>query len=252
MTNRTQTENDTIYIYREAESQEELEELLKVRYQCFKNGKLCSVNTSNNYEIELDTFDKNANHYGIFIQKNNKEYAIGYIRFVIDEKTKHSHWIEKIELKYPDLYHQNSDVKYSFEEKLDVKNLEDMRVVIENEKKESVNTVEVSRICVTKEFQSQKIGLLLIDFAFSSAPASNPKSLFLFFVKSGTEQFYTRNGAIAIKDAKVAAYTGDIYQLIIIKKNLIQGDNKTKIFGMAAALQKNNRITYNFTKQTFS
>jgi putative hemolysin len=102
MTNTTQTatQNDTIYIYREAESQEELEELLKLRYRAFANTKGVFSRTAQEkeYGIELDEFDAFSQHFGLFSQENSVKKPIGYVRLIGEKETKFSNWInsEKI------------------------------------------------------------------------------------------------------------------------------------------------------------
>jgi hypothetical protein len=248
-TTQTATQNDTIYIYREAESQEELEELLKLRYRAFLRGTWGLITKRNIYQIDIDVFDVNAMHFGLFIQKDEKEIPIGYVRFVTETTTKHGNWIENILKKCTDIELINTEFKFPVQVKLESKHIPILQDFIKEQNQNNFKVVEISRISLEEGVTTFKLSNLFIDFIFGSELKN--KSTYIIHVIDSSEKIYIKNGFI--RHNSISSFViDDLYYLYYINENMLPDSEINKMLAMSKHYQQNKRITYNFTKQTFS
>lgn len=86
-------------VFRPAESEAELESLLRLRYRVFEGGDVRAFLTPNEFGIDLDSYDINAHHVGLF----RDDVPIGYARLITKMSGPQREWIESIVRRYPGL-----------------------------------------------------------------------------------------------------------------------------------------------------
>jgi len=69
------------FVFRQAQSVDELRALLKLRYKVYRESRLQQFVPENECGIDLDGYDLRSRHFGLF--KNNS-HPIGYMRVVED------------------------------------------------------------------------------------------------------------------------------------------------------------------------
>ncbi len=72
------------YCYREPRTCEEIKELLQVRYHSYINSRVKMFIPENDFGIDIDEWDKNASHYGLYHCTPEKESPIGYMRVIVE------------------------------------------------------------------------------------------------------------------------------------------------------------------------
>lgn len=87
------------YILKEISCEKELETFLRLRYNCFSKSDSGVFVTKNNNDIDLNYYDRNSNHYGLYLVQNNSKEPVGYFRIILEGPTKADTWIQNISKK---------------------------------------------------------------------------------------------------------------------------------------------------------
>lgn len=152
------------YILRETTSEEELERLLHLRYQCFNNSDTKILIKENDLKIDLNYYDRNAYHYGVYKVIDHDEIPIGYFRQIFKTPTYADNWVQNICKK--------NNLSHSIEQKpnfdfpcLDMYSSfsvqEGFPAVIEE------STCEISRLMLIENERSLKLIVAIIQKAFA-------------------------------------------------------------------------------------
>lgn len=89
-------DNSTYYIFRYPKTEHELLELLKMRYRLFKNSVLTAILPDNVAGIDMDAFDLQAQHIGLYECREGVETPVGYTRGIQDKTTHFAKWVRQI------------------------------------------------------------------------------------------------------------------------------------------------------------
>ena len=245
--------NEGVYIFREAASQTELEQLLRIRYQSFLRGEWRKMTRQNQHGIDLDAFDTRATHVGLFLLEKGIEKPIGYLRFVGEEESKQANWIKSILLKYRDLNIKKTSIRFPFQSrsKFNADGEAHFNAFLKSQQNANRKVIEVSRISILENYMSCSLGMMFINLAFAYAPVAQPDKTFFFMVKSGIEKVYANNGAVPMTGVSIAVLDQTFYPFVATK-NTIEGKNKVLLFDMAAMYQQQNCIAYNKQTQELS
>lgn len=160
--------NTKKYLLREISSEQELEQFLRLRYKCFCKSDAEFFVPKNVHGIDLNYYDKNSNHYGLYLVQNKSKEPVGYFRIILEEPTKADRWIQNISkrfglnhlsehrpiFKFPCLgVHPDTRLEQDF-----------------YEKKEATEKVgEASRLFIVEAERSLKLSLQLIKSAIAIA-----------------------------------------------------------------------------------
>ena len=246
---QTEPQNDTIYTYREPQSQEELEVLLKIRYKSFIRGYWDLVTPKNIYEMDIDAFDVNAIHFGLFIWENNIEKPIGYVRCVTENEAKHAVWIKNILEKCPELNIPPAQFSLPLQGKLESKDLPVLQDFMDEQKNKNYDIVEVSRITVDENYTSIGILYVFSDFVFCTNYSEN--AYYLLTSKTILEKAYVKNGFVRM-DHLSFYIAKELHYLYYVTAKMLPEANHNKIDAMHQLYQQNKSITFNLTKQTYA
>jgi N-acyl-L-homoserine lactone synthetase len=85
--------------FRKARSVDELESLLRLRYQVFSESRLADYVHPTDDGIDLDAFDLKSAHFGLF--GGREEEPVGYLRRVEGRRSEHASMIEEIVARHP-------------------------------------------------------------------------------------------------------------------------------------------------------
>ncbi|MBP6812073.1 MAG: hypothetical protein KA138_11165 [Saprospiraceae bacterium] len=91
--NPTKSTQLTRFVVREPRNVKELESLLRLRYQEFQPHGMIAENP---YALDLDYFDQNAYHVGLFREENGVSSAIGSMRMVVSTPTRFQPMVQEI------------------------------------------------------------------------------------------------------------------------------------------------------------
>ncbi len=148
---------NTQYIVREPHDLGELETLLQLRYQMFlPTGAIAE----NEYEIDLDYFDQNSIHIGLFVESGTESKAIGAMRLVVSQPTHHCHLIQKVALDKPFFTKKLAIMPKS---PLPFFNYVPFLEALNNFQKDKPQIFEASRNCIKDRAQAASLSGFLIE-----------------------------------------------------------------------------------------
>lgn len=84
------------FCYREAKNQQELEALLRLRYEVYRGSRLKGFCPENTWGLEMDFYDCHARHFGLFHCANSKERPVGYMRVIQKKEAEMAAWVRGI------------------------------------------------------------------------------------------------------------------------------------------------------------
>lgn len=154
------------YIFREVTNQQELVEVLKLRYKGYRNSRLTTFCSENEFGIDLDEYDKCAYHFGIFHRLGSTEKAIGYMRLIQEKETPVAKLVQKIATNCSQqILDKVNQTKYSH---LPAMNYHlEIKTNIEHHVKESSNQpfklCEGSRFVFLAEYRSKGLAKFMLD-----------------------------------------------------------------------------------------
>jgi hypothetical protein len=82
--------------FRPPASYEELVRLLRLRYEVYAGCHLREFCSLNSYRIDVDEYDVNSHHLGLFAERDAESCEVGYVRLVTDEQAPHARWIRDL------------------------------------------------------------------------------------------------------------------------------------------------------------
>ena len=74
----------TYYEFRAPKCTEELEQLIRLRYRVYKESRLAHFTCDSDTGLDIDVFDLNSRHFGLFMVESHRVVPIGYHRIVED------------------------------------------------------------------------------------------------------------------------------------------------------------------------
>jgi hypothetical protein len=105
--------NEHYYVYRQPESIEELKQLLLLRYTVCRQSRIEKFIVENDAGIDLDCYDVNAYHFGLFEHVEKVSRPVGYVRMITDHKGPLANHIRSIASEVTILEKRTSDVPTS-------------------------------------------------------------------------------------------------------------------------------------------
>ncbi len=106
MTREQNHQDQSYYVFREAQNPDELLELFRLRYQVYRNSDLARLVPENEYRIDLDMYDFRARHFGLFYTNEGSEQPIGYMRVVEDREVCGKTDVFDLVKRSPDLFNK--------------------------------------------------------------------------------------------------------------------------------------------------
>jgi hypothetical protein len=160
--------NDRQYFLKEIGSEMELELFLRLRYEGFcKSASGVFVNKNDN-AIDINYYDRNSHHYGIFKNQDKKTEPVGYFRIVLEEPTVADQWVKNISLR-TGLTHLTAYKPRSVFPCLGIYPRADLEQEFYTGKAASERAGEVSRFVIIRSERSVKLSLQIIKIAFAIA-----------------------------------------------------------------------------------
>jgi len=81
--------NTNEYVFREVRTANELLDVLKLRYKVYRNSRLSAFCPQNDEQIDVDIFDLQARHFGLYAVSEPCDRLIGCIRVVSENEQRH-------------------------------------------------------------------------------------------------------------------------------------------------------------------
>lgn len=82
------------FIFRAAKDAEELYQLLKLRYEIYRDSRLAGFVRDNKYGVDIDAYDFRAVHFGLFEQQGRAEVPVGYMRVIGKSFDSSAHYLD--------------------------------------------------------------------------------------------------------------------------------------------------------------
>lgn len=193
------------YVVREPRDIEELETLLRVRYQAFRESELASYVPENELGMDVDEWDEKSNHLGLWEKNGFEELAVGYLRIIGLNNTDTAGMVRSIGTKHPFLHLRiKQKTKGPIRFLCNYSKFQSVHEWFNKVEKEGLGLVEASRLSVLKQYQKKNLGQMLIETALA---------VFL----NGDRAAY---GAMEVMDHHLSFYHNYGFRDIARKKNL--------------------------------
>ncbi len=242
--------DNSIFTYREAANQNELEQLLRLRYTCFTQGEWANypLIQRNPHEIDIDAFDLKAKHIGVFIKQNGEEIPVGYSRFVGTTTTKHSLWVKNIIEKTPYLRIKKTKVTLPFVEKFG----QHEQGIIQDffQKNEQYQTVELGRLCIAPWYPSVALCQFMVRANMVFSVGQDKKINLVFFIKEKMRKILTRNGAQLIEGLSTQ-FLDLTFKAYYFNQSVMEHETQTELSEIAKIYSKNNCIRFDKKEERF-
>ncbi len=153
------------FTFREARTQDELEQLFRLRHLIFTNAHPTFI-PDNPHGLELDAYDARAHHFGLFCETAGAAKPVGYLRITGNDCRETALWVRQLAARY-----QFSDainvrpaaplpmMKY-FHSASDKINQHYHNIRLQGER-----LIEAGRLCVLPEFQNLRLSCFIIESA---------------------------------------------------------------------------------------
>ena len=84
------------YVFREARTFSELESLFRLRYEGYLESSCASLVNINPLGMEVDAFDWNSVHFGLFLEGRTYTKALAYSRVTQDQPSRHAPMVSQL------------------------------------------------------------------------------------------------------------------------------------------------------------
>ena len=156
------------YVVRGPRSLDELEALLKLRYQVFRQSDLAKYVPENAIGIDVDKWDEQAHHLGLWSEDIYGVKAIGYLRVIGEIKTETAPMIKLLGEKHPSLQSKLADPNKCAIRFLEVFNeSEPVKTWFKSLVSNGDSVVEASRLSVSPDLQHKSGARTLIETALA-------------------------------------------------------------------------------------
>jgi hypothetical protein len=159
----------TYFEYREPESYEELQALLRLRYNVYQESRFQDFASKfDDAGIELDSYDVRAHHYGLFELSNGSSRPVGYIRMVGNTARRWSNEILSLAKKNASLAEQVCTIQHHPLPLM--KYFPDAEVVREyhrNACMKGKSIEEAGRLSLDKSVRSMTVSWHMVAFSFA-------------------------------------------------------------------------------------
>jgi hypothetical protein len=154
------------YILKEILSEAELELFLRLRYNSFCSSASSLFVENNDKAIDVNYYDRNSLHYGVYKRQQKKSEPIGYFRIVLEEPTMADAWVKSISAR-TGLTGITEHKPRSILPCLGIYPNSSLETGFYTEKAPDEKAGEVSRFFIVKGERSIKLSLQIIRSAFA-------------------------------------------------------------------------------------
>ncbi|GJM31113.1 MAG: hypothetical protein DHS20C18_01140 [Saprospiraceae bacterium] len=230
------------YVFRAATSVSELKSLLQLRYRGYLESKCASLMHENLHGLDLDGYDMQARHFGLFECNGRTERPIGYIRFAQDTVSPQLKEIWQLSMGYPDLVNQleyNPNAPYPV-----LGHLEDSGPVndfYKNICSEGKSMVEGSRMVLDSAYRSLGFSRFIIEAAVSVCLYSFAYDFSVLACVPNHRRFYERFG---FTNLHTSVYDDVKCHIMLITQNQLSNQLRNNFEQMAEAFSRFNALYY--------
>lgn len=167
----------TYFSFREAETAAEMKSMLQLRYRGYLASRCAGFMQANPHGLDLDAYDLQARHFGLFQYEGSQKTVVGYMRLAQDSVSPQLKEIWQLSMHYPDLI---NDINFSSEKPYPIMgHLHQTAPVMDyyhHIKKQGETLVEASRMVIEADRRSSMgLSKFMIDSALSIGLFSSQK-----------------------------------------------------------------------------
>jgi len=232
--------SDNYFVFREIRSLNELQTLLSLRYQVYRESNLKYFIEENEYGIDLDNYDFHSRHFGLF--ENNLE-PIGYMRVVENGLSPQFEKLQDILKKHPQIAPKVSmNPKIPFPSMVHWGN--EIKKVYQKIKDNNGDLVEGSRYVLKQNIKSIILAKLILESAFA---------IYLFYYSDyaivsctpAHKRFYSRYGFSTLTGTLNREFDGFHGCCLLGSASNVPNSQCKKLQQMANAYKNTGQICYN-------
>lgn len=228
------------FVFREAKNAKDLELLFKQRYKAFKESRFGLMVKENSLELDIDGYDFQSRHFGLFQVEDGQEKAVGYFRLVTDSAAPQMKDIWQLTIKYPELLHSlKYDSSIPLPSIANVDESDEVSQFYTAIKKDNLDMAEASRLTIDSSVRSVTISQFLTDALGAVSFYLMKLDHLLIGCRLGHYRFYKRLGFKLIKETN---YNSVPSCILTTHLDIMPTDLKTRLKRMGNILQKHGTI----------
>ncbi|HHB51596.1 MAG TPA: hypothetical protein ENK75_00910 [Saprospiraceae bacterium] len=230
--------NNRYYVLREDKDLAELELFLKHRYLAFKESKYGKMVNDNNYNLDIDGYDLQSRHFGLFEYSGRSSRVVGYVRLVQDKVGPQLKDVWQLSVRYPDLIDNiDFDVNYPFPS---MKYLEDNSSFVEAYEKYG-KIVEASRLSMHPSVRTLSLASFVIQAITAITYTNFDINAGLVSCKLSHLGFYRKLGCILLGKS---TYNGEPTYVLANPYDRLPDDFKATAERIGKAFEKYKEVHY--------
>ncbi len=230
------------YVFRAANSVSELKSLLQLRYRGYLESKCASLMHQNDHGLDLDGYDMQARHFGLFECNGRSQRPIGYIRFAQDTVSPQLKEIWQLSMAYPDLVNQleyNPDKPYPVLGHLE--DSEPVQTFYQDIRNDGKSMVEGSRMVLDANYRSLGFSRFIIESAVSVCLYSFAYDYSVLACVPNHRRFYERFG---FSNLHTSVYDDVKCHIMLITENQLSSTLQSNMHNMARAYDRFEALYY--------
>jgi hypothetical protein len=156
------------YFLKEILCETELEIFLRLRHQVFNQSSAKMLVAKGNGQIDINYYDRNSLHYGVYKNQEGNPTPVGYFRIVLENPTISDHWITNISTRN-NVYEMVEPKPASTFPCLGYYPYEDLENRFQQKRKAFERVGEVSRFFIIHTERSMRLSMHIIKSSFAIA-----------------------------------------------------------------------------------
>ncbi len=230
--------NNRYYVLREAQNVTELEAFLKHRYLSFKESKYGKMINDNNHGLDIDGYDLQSRHFGLFEFTGRSSRVVGYVRLVQNKIGPQLKDIWQLSLQYPDLINNiDYDINLPYPS---MKYLEDPSI-FQNAINKYEKIVEASRLTIHPSVRTLSLASFVIQSITAITYTSFDINAGLVSCKLSHLGFYRKLGCILLGKS---SYNGEPTYVLANAYDRLPDEFKIKAERIGKAFEKFKEVHY--------
>lgn len=217
-------------VFREARSMSEMAALFRLRYRGYLESNCASLINENKFGFEIESYDWQSLHFGLFKEGRTKSRAVAYARIVEEKLSRHASMVGDLLTLTPGMeVHEPVDDSYSLPMLNNCDSVQAIQNGLQVYREQGLSVVEASRLVFAPEARSGGEARLFVEAAMAATFTLSDAGLITLACHPRHVPFYMRYGFKLMIDGRKNDYNGLQASIITLSKD---GINPRRVDGI--------------------
>lgn len=230
-------------VLRPARTINELETLFRLRYQGYLNSDCATLVHQNPVGFEIDEYDPNAQHLGLFQVMGKKQVAIGYMRQVQAAKSDFSPWVHELAKAYPAAAASiHRDINHELPLLACCQNVTEIEQFYQTMTAGGARFAEASRFVFAPHIRAAGYARFVVEGSAAFVFDHYNYDYSIIACHPHHAPFYESYGFFKLLDGEANDYNGLKASILVLDRNDLSGDKGERIRQMGKVCRHTNEI----------